>query len=112
MTLREDFEKLFSESYKSSLYSDEEAFQKKSNGDYVDWAVQDAWEIYQAATAAAIERCAKVCESVAERHLTSGRYISAVADHSIRAGGQVDGAEECERENSALLNAETKEPKM
>lgn len=41
------------------------------------------------------EACAKVCEDIAEAHLRSGRYSSVVADHSVRAGGQVDGAEEC-----------------
>ena len=43
------------------------------------------------------ERCAQLCDEIAERHLSSGRYVSVVADHSTRAGGQVDGAEECAR---------------
>jgi hypothetical protein len=43
------------------------------------------------------ERCAKVCDDIAEAHQRSGRYVSVVADHSVRAGGQVDGAEECAR---------------
>lgn len=47
------------------------------------------------AVAAERERIAKLCEDIAERHLRSGRYVSVVADHSVRAGGQVDGAEEC-----------------
>jgi hypothetical protein len=55
--------------------------------------------IVQAAYAAGVlaerERCAKVCDAIADRHLSSGRYSSIIADHSLRAGGQVDGAEEC-----------------
>jgi hypothetical protein len=48
-----------------------------------------------AAVAAERERCARICDDIAKRHLCSGRYTSVVADHSVRAGGQVDGAEEC-----------------
>ena len=43
------------------------------------------------------ERCAKLCDDISERHLRSGRYVSVVADHAVRAGGQVDGADECAR---------------
>jgi len=39
----------------------------------------------------------RLCDEIADRHLSSGRYVSVVADHSTRAGGQVDGAEECAR---------------
>lgn len=75
---------------------------------FEDWFVRYSHPLrYQDRAAASIawgaaaestkERCAKVCEAVAERHLSSGRYVSVVADHSVRAGGQVDGAEECAR---------------
>ncbi len=43
------------------------------------------------------ERCAKLCDDISERHQRSGRYVSVVADHAVRAGGQVDGADECAR---------------
>ena len=47
--------------------------------------------------AAERERCAKLCDDISERHQRSGRYVSVVADHAVRAGGQVDGADECAR---------------
>ena len=53
--------------------------------------------LVEAACAAQREQCAKLCEQIATQHLSSGRYLSVIADHSVRAGGQVDGAEECAR---------------
>lgn len=41
------------------------------------------------------EANARVCDDIEEKHLQSGRYASVIADHSVRAGGQVDGAKEC-----------------
>jgi hypothetical protein len=43
------------------------------------------------------EACAQVCDEVAQKHLNSGHYISIVGDRAVRAGGQVDGAEESAR---------------
>jgi hypothetical protein len=61
-----------------------------------DDAVREYATAYAAAAVAAErERCARICDDIAKRHLCSGRYTSVVADHSVRAGGQVDGAEEC-----------------
>lgn len=54
---------------------------------------------------AALIEAAELCEQIADKHLSSGRYVSVVADHAVRAGGQVDGAEEC----SAMLRAKAKE---
>jgi hypothetical protein len=67
--------------------------------DVLPWSPADTIECdaIEAAVARERERCAIVCEQIAKRHLQSGRYVSAVADHSVRAGGQVDGAEECAR---------------
>lgn len=65
-----------------------------------------ATSIYDFAHAVAsltLERCAEICEGVAEKHLTSGRYASVVADHSVRAGGQADGANECANAICALI---------
>lgn len=38
--------------------------------------------------AAERERCALLCEDIADRHLRSGRYVSTVADHSVRVGDE------------------------
>jgi hypothetical protein len=44
---------------------------------------------------AVAEACAVKCETISDRHLSSGRYCSVIGDHSVRAGGQADGASEC-----------------
>lgn len=38
--------------------------------------------LVEAACAAQREECAKLCEQIATQHLSSGRYMSVVADHS------------------------------
>ena len=42
-----------------------------------------------------LERAARECSAIAQKHLSGGRYASIVADHAVRAGGMVDGSEEC-----------------
>jgi hypothetical protein len=66
-------------------------FESDGCGGYHNHHTELAWIAWQAAR----EQSALACERVAEKHLNSGRYVSVIADHSTRAGGQVDGAEEC-----------------
>jgi len=53
------------------------------------------WFIWQIAIRACASECARMCKDIAERHVCSGRYVSDVAEHSVFAAGQADGAEEC-----------------
>lgn len=49
----------------------------------------------QACAEAEREANAQLCEQIAVEHLSSGRYVSVIADLSVRAGGKGDGASEC-----------------
>jgi hypothetical protein len=53
------------------------------------------WRYGELVWNAALDEAARTCEKISASHLNSGRYVSVVADHSVRAGGQADGAGQC-----------------
>ena len=89
---RKDFE-VWAEANQFCLHRDD----SKKYVDYHKTTTRWAWMAWQAGQAAMRERLAVLCEEIGDKHLASGRYASVIADASVRAGGQVDGAYECAR---------------
>ena len=99
MTTREDFEAVFTSA---------KAYTNETTGDYLQPYLQ-AWQAWQAATDAALERAAVKCDELAEDYLA--KYLASQATRQQTnldyLDGASDAAEICTAEIRALKDADT-----